>query len=182
MFEEEKENENNAINLPEIIEALMHNRRYELNKASEEVKRIRKEVGDNPQITEIEENIEIAKEIDAKIEALPFKKSNIFLFFLSCGLLLPSLLNPDLIYHIFETFNKDYDTILNIYNFVDWVLLYLWFYSSFPPLSEDKDAFNDVKREIDSGIESLGRKENPNGEDEVVKGRKWNEREYDINS
>ena len=169
----EKENENNAINeLKEIIEALMHNRRYELNKASEEVKRIREEVGDTPKITEIEENIEIAKEIDAKIEALPFKKSNIFLFFLLCGLLLPSLLNPDLIYHISETFNKDYDTVLSIYHFVDWGLLYSWFYSSFPPLSEDKDAFNRKKREIDSGIESLVREENPNGEDEVVKGKK----------
>lgn len=175
MFEEEKEkeNENNAIKeLKKTIEALMHNRRYELNMASEEVERIRKEVGDNPQITEIEENIKIAREIDAKIEALPFKKSNIFLFFLSCGLLLPSFLNPDLIYHISETFNKDYDTILSIYNFVDWFFIYWWFYSSFPPLSEDKDAFNSKKEEIDRGIESLVREENPNGEDEVVKGKK----------
>ena len=175
LFEKEKEKEtgNNAINeLQKTIEALMHNRRYELNMASEEVERIREELGDNPKITEIEENIEIAKEIDAKIEALPFKKSNIFLFFLSCGLLLPSVLNPDLIYHIFETFNEDYDTILKIYNFVDWFLIYLWLNSSFPPLSEDKDAFNHIKGKIDSGIESLVRTENPNGEDEVVKGKK----------
>ena len=127
-----------------------------LEKVTPEIQQIQEMVGDEPQITAIEENIQAAEEINDRMKATPFTRKNLVLWSLTGIIFYNYFINPEFISFL-ENNKEFYDLIsLIVKIFFGYTLK-----STFDLNPDDKDALRKIQGNVEEAIRELKKEIQP---------------------